>query len=58
MISPGRGDAFTQYRTCLSAPRKKLTQVFTAANTVAAAPNVELIHPEVLGHFRRTGLVK
>ena len=30
----------------------------TAANTVAAAPNVELIHPGVLKYFRKIGVVK
>ena len=30
----------------------------TAANTVAAAPNVELIHPGVLKYFREIGVVK
>jgi TRAP transporter TAXI family solute receptor len=30
----------------------------TAANTVAAAPNVELIHPGVLKYFREIGAVK
>jgi TRAP transporter TAXI family solute receptor len=30
----------------------------TAVNTVAAAPNVELIHPGVLKYFREIGLVK
>src|SRR5712675_1272707 len=39
---------------------KKLPQACetTAANTVAAAPNVELIHPGVLKYFREIGLVK
>jgi TRAP transporter TAXI family solute receptor len=30
----------------------------TAVNTVAAAPNIELIHPGVLKYFREIGLVK
>ena len=30
----------------------------TAANTVAAAPDVELIHPGVLKYFREIGVVK
>jgi TRAP transporter TAXI family solute receptor len=30
----------------------------TAANTIAAAPNVELIHPGVLKYFREIGVVK
>jgi TRAP transporter TAXI family solute receptor len=30
----------------------------TAANTVAAAPNPELIHPGVLRYFREIGVVK
>ena len=30
----------------------------TAANTVAAAPSMELIHPGVLGYFREIGVVK
>jgi hypothetical protein len=30
----------------------------TAANTVAAAPNVDLIHPGVLKYFREIGVVK
>jgi TRAP transporter TAXI family solute receptor len=30
----------------------------TAVNTVAAAPNVELIHPGVLKYFREIGVVK
>jgi uncharacterized protein len=30
----------------------------TAANTVAAAPNVELIHPGVLKYFREIGIAK
>jgi TRAP transporter TAXI family solute receptor len=30
----------------------------TAANTVAAAPSLDLIHPGVLRYFRETGLVK
>ena len=30
----------------------------TAANTVAAAPNLELIHPGVLKYFREIGVVK
>jgi uncharacterized protein len=30
----------------------------TAANTVAAAPSVELIHPGVLNYFREIGIVK
>jgi TRAP transporter TAXI family solute receptor len=39
---------------------KKLAQACetTAANTVAAAPNVELIHPGVLKYFREIGVVK
>jgi len=39
---------------------KKLQQACetTAANTVAAAPSVELIHPGVLKYFREIGLVK
>ncbi|MDB5611245.1 MAG: immunogenic protein precursor [Bradyrhizobium sp.] len=39
---------------------KKLAQACetTAANTVAAAPNVELIHPGVLRYFREIGVVK
>jgi uncharacterized protein len=39
---------------------KKLPQACetTAANTVAAAPNVELIHPGVLKYYREIGLVK
>ena len=39
---------------------KKLPQACetTAANTVAAAPNVELIHPGVLKYFREIGVVK
>jgi TRAP transporter TAXI family solute receptor len=39
---------------------KKLTQACetTAANTVAAAPNPELIHPGVLKYFREIGVVK
>jgi TRAP transporter TAXI family solute receptor len=30
----------------------------TAANTVAAAPTVELIHPGVLKYFREIGITK
>jgi TRAP-type uncharacterized transport system substrate-binding protein len=30
----------------------------TAANTVAAAPNVDLIHPGVLKYFREIGVAK
>ena len=39
---------------------KKLAQACetTAANTVTAAPNVELIHPGVLKYYREIGLVK
>jgi TRAP transporter TAXI family solute receptor len=39
---------------------KKLAQACetTAANTVAAAPNVELIHPGVLRYFREIGVVR
>ncbi len=39
---------------------KKLAQACetTAANTVAAAPNLELIHPGVLKYFREIGVVK
>jgi TRAP transporter TAXI family solute receptor len=39
---------------------KKLAQACetTAANTVAAAPKVELIHPGVLRYFREIGMVK
>jgi len=39
---------------------KKLKQACetTAANTVAAAPSVELIHPGVLKYFREIGVVK
>ena len=38
---------------------KRLAQACetTAANTVAAAPNVELIHPGVMKYFREIGLV-
>jgi TRAP transporter TAXI family solute receptor len=43
-----------------SALCKKLTQACetTAANTVAAAPSTELIHPGVLKYFREIGVVK
>ena len=43
-----------------SALCKKLPQACetTAANTVAAAPNAELIHPGVLRYFREIGVVK
>ena len=39
---------------------KKLAQACetTAANTVAAAPDVELIHPGVMKYFREIGLAK
>jgi TRAP transporter TAXI family solute receptor len=39
---------------------KKLAQACetTAANTVVAAPNVELIHPGVMKYFREIGVVK
>ncbi|HKH00816.1 MAG TPA: TAXI family TRAP transporter solute-binding subunit [Bradyrhizobium sp.] len=39
---------------------KKLAQACetTAANTIAAAPNPELIHPGVLRYFRELGMVK
>ncbi|MGB9117286.1 TAXI family TRAP transporter solute-binding subunit [Bradyrhizobium sp.] len=39
---------------------KKLAQACetTAANTVAAAPNVELIHPGVMKYFREIGMAK
>ena len=39
---------------------KKLAQACetTAANTVAAAPDVELIHPGVMRYFREIGVVK
>jgi uncharacterized protein len=39
---------------------KKLAQACetTAANTVAAAPNVDLIHPGVMKYFREIGVVK
>jgi len=39
---------------------KKLPQACetTAANTVSAAPNVDLIHPGVLKYFREIGVVK
>jgi TRAP transporter TAXI family solute receptor len=39
---------------------KKLAQACetTAANTVAAAPNVDLIHPGVLKYFREIGALK
>ncbi|MDB5637300.1 MAG: immunogenic protein precursor, partial [Bradyrhizobium sp.] len=30
----------------------------TASNTVAAAPDVELIHPGVLRYFREIGVAK
>jgi len=30
----------------------------TAANTVAAAPKIELIHPGVLRYFREIGVAK
>jgi hypothetical protein len=43
-----------------SALCKKLPQACetTAANTVAAAPNLELIHPGVMKYFREIGVVK
>jgi uncharacterized protein len=43
-----------------SALCRQLTQACetTAANTVAAAPNAELIHPGVLKYFREIGVVK
>ncbi len=43
-----------------SALCKKLAQACetTAANTVAAAPDVELIHPGVMKYFREIGVVK
>src|SRR5438128_3714879 len=43
-----------------SALCKKLPQACetTAANTVAAAPNVALIHPGVMKYFREAGVVK
>ena len=43
-----------------SALCKKLAQACetTAANTVAAAPNLELIHPGVLKYFREIGVAK
>src|SRR5450631_4291528 len=46
--------------TAESALCKKLPQACetTAANTVAAAPNVELIHPGVLKYFREIGVIK
>jgi TRAP-type uncharacterized transport system substrate-binding protein len=39
---------------------KKLSQACetTAVGTVAAAPNVELIHPGVLKYFREIGVVR
>jgi TRAP transporter TAXI family solute receptor len=39
---------------------KKLAQACetTAANTVAAAPNIDLIHPGVLKYFREIGVAK
>jgi uncharacterized protein len=39
---------------------KKLAQACetTAANTIAAAPSVELIHPGALRYFREIGVVK
>ena len=39
---------------------KKLAQACetTAANTVAAVPGVELIHPGVIKYFREIGVVK
>src|SRR5215475_5990306 len=39
---------------------KKLSQACetTAANTVAAAPSIDLIHPGVLKYFREIGVVK
>jgi uncharacterized protein len=39
---------------------KRLAQACetTATNTVAAAPNVELIHPGVMKYFREIGVVK
>ena len=39
---------------------KKLAQACetTAANTVAAAPSLELIHPGVLKYFREIGMAK
>jgi len=39
---------------------KKLAQACetTAANTVAAAPKLELIHPGVMKYFREIGVVK
>jgi TRAP-type uncharacterized transport system substrate-binding protein len=39
---------------------KKLPQACetTAANTVAAAPSVDLIHPGVLRYLREIGVVK
>ena len=39
---------------------KKLAQACetTAANTVAAAPNPDLIHPGVLKYFREIGVAK
>ena len=43
-----------------SALCKKLAQACetTAANTVAAAPNLELIHPGVMKYFREIGMAK
>jgi TRAP transporter TAXI family solute receptor len=43
-----------------SALCKKLAQACetTAANTIAAAPNLELIHPGVLKYFREIGVAK
>jgi TRAP transporter TAXI family solute receptor len=39
---------------------KKLAQACetTAANTVAAAPSIDLIHPGVMRYFREIGVVK
>ena len=39
---------------------RKLAQACetTAANTIAAAPDVDLIHPGVLKYFREIGAVK
>jgi TRAP transporter TAXI family solute receptor len=55
--------AYRLARTLHGAERafcKKLAQACetTAANTVAAAPDVELIHPGVLKYFREIGVVK
>jgi len=62
MMSPigWRGRCMVSMHGVESAFCKKLAQACetTAANTIAAAPSPELIHPGVLKYFREIGVAK